>query len=118
MIISSREWRIIENNKSSNAEFHDFYNDGDGCFKPTIILGTQTNNKTEIASQLIHEILEIILTEDNKRWAFDKSPKDTYRKLFIFDHDYLNLLQQKILTALLTSGFFKLENNREDDKEC
>ena len=48
MIISSREWRIIENNKSSNAEFHDFYNDGDGCFKPTIILGTQTNNKTEI----------------------------------------------------------------------
>ena len=66
-----------------------------------------------VGGVLTHETLEAILYEDCKRYKPPVAGDDHSRYLFCFDHDYLDGLQNKLLEALLTSGFFKLVDVRK-----
>lgn len=90
-----------------------FYSNGPKTGGDGVIEIGDYKDVTFVGGVLIHEILEAILYEDCKRYKPPVCGDDHSRYLFCFDHDYLDGLQNKLLEALLTSGFFKLVDVRK-----
>lgn len=111
MLISSREWEIWEDPEIGGGSYkhEDPMNHG----KRTIVLGTKDKDSRYHAEVLIHEILEIMFSTEDRRFVGDwVQNSDHTRYLFVFDHDYLHGVGPKLLTALLTSGMFELKVNK------
>lgn len=67
---------------------------------------------SRFAEVLLHEIIEAILVEDNKRYAKTGIQDGNENRLFIFDHEYFDVFVYKILDGMISSGFFKIIDNR------
>lgn len=106
MRIVGREYRLKFDAESDGAAFNT------GGDYPTITLGLACKSLHHVASNVVHEVVEVILSEDMKRWGDDNDPLDCTRKLFVFDHDYLRTFGPKVVDALVSSGFFKLVDAR------
>lgn len=92
---------------------------GEGSFvtmtksgKGKITIGTQYGLADQ-AAKVVHESIEAILTEDDKRFYNYTNSHERANFVFIFDHDYLCQLEHKLIDALLTSGFFKLTDGKK-----
>ena len=110
MKICSREYQLKFKNGLGGGEF---YCDGKhGGGKGLIVIENYKETR-RVAEVLCHEILEAILVEDYKRFACTSRELSNPRYFFQFSHDYLDTVGQKLLDALLTSGFFKLMNGRQ-----
>lgn len=97
--ICSREW-ILESDprrKNGGAEFNTYGKDGLGHIK----IGTFRQNKRYILEVIMHEVIESILSYDEKRW---KESKDNGKILFSFDHNYLEGFCPKLIDALVSCG--------------
>ena len=101
--ICSKEWDLKTNPKGTGAEFNTYYPNGRG----SITIGTKWKSKQFQLSLLLHEILEAILTVDQKRF---NHRVDTEREnyVFVFDHNYMENLPTKILDALISCGVIKI----------
>ena len=102
--ICSKEWDLQTDPKGTGGIFETYKNTGKGC----ITIGSKWKEKQFRYSILIHEVLEAILTTDGKRFG-----RRLYRGddayMFVFDHDYLEILPDKILDALVSCGVIKLK---------
>ena len=67
----------------------------------------------EIWCTLIHETIEAITTEDKKRYE-PRSEDD--KRLFVFDHDYLDTMCYKLVDALASCGAIKIPKRFKFDK--
>lgn len=106
--ICSKTYNLKFNKKSGGAKFSTIAKTGRG----EIILGTKHGLEKQ-ATNLIHESLESILVEDNKRFYGYTNSSDEPYLIFIFDHDYLCSLEHKLFDALISSGFFKLMDGKK-----
>ena len=73
---------------------------------------TDISRFTEI---LLHEIIEAILVEDNKRYMKTGTMESNENRLFIFDHEYLDSFIPKIIDGMISSGFFKINTKHKKD---
>jgi hypothetical protein len=108
--ICSREYRLRFKKSVGGAHF---YCNGPNSYGNGLIEVGDYPDLPFIGGIIIHEALEAILYEDGKRLCPPVNDGDHSRYVFLFDHDYLDGLQNKILDALLTSGFFKLKDGRK-----
>ena len=85
--ICSRTWLLGYDVKMDGAQFTSLNDDGDG----EITMGVSLKSPRHILNSLVHEIIEGVLTEDNKRWL-ENSGHDgsSDNHMFIFDHYYLS----------------------------
>lgn len=102
--ICSKEYELKTSKKIHGAYFHTARKkDSRGE------IGITSKATKEItAGYIIHEVIEAILTEDDKRFYNYTNSSEDPNYVFMFDHDYLCGLVHKILDALLSSGIFKL----------
>lgn len=110
MKICSREYAL---RFRKGVEGACFYSNGPKTDGDGVIEIGDYKDVTFVGGVLIHEILEAILYEDCKRFKPPVVGDDHSRYLFCFDHDYLDGLQNKLLDAMLTSGFFRLVDGRK-----
>lgn len=115
MMICSREWELWEDPKQGGSSFS--HGDPMNRRRRTIVLGTIDNDPRYTAEMLIHEVLEIILSTDEKRYRPNwQQAGDHSRYLFVFDHDYFQGVGPNLLTALLASGMFELKGAKDVTK--
>ncbi len=111
MLISSKEWDLVEQKNREGAWF--CHCDRKNGGRRTVVLGTKDKDARYHAEILIHEVIEIMLSQDGKRYVGDwVRSRDHSRYFFSFDHDYLDGVGATLLTALLTSGMFELKEMR------
>ncbi len=111
MLISSREWEVWTDSTSDGGWFS--YANPKSGGRRTITIGVKSDDPRYHAEILLHEIIEIILETDGKRYINDDVlDGDHTRYLFVFDHDYLQGIGSNLLTALLTSGFFEVKERK------
>jgi len=111
MMICSREWELWEDPKKDGASFS--HGDPMNRSRRTIVLGTRDNDPRNTAEMLVHEVLEIILSTDEKRYRPNwQQAGDHSRYLFVFDHDYFQGVGPNLLTALLGTGMFELKEKQ------
>ena len=111
MKICSREYKLKFKPKHAGASFWSHDDKGCGCIE----IGTDYSDLRYLASVMLNEIIEAVLYEDGKRFKPSIAQNDDHtRYVFHFDHEYLNSeLCNKLLEAMLTSGFFKLADPRK-----
>jgi len=114
MKICSREYRLKFKKSERGASF--YCNGADAQGNGLVEIGDYGDVEF-VGGIIIHEALEAILFEDGKRLCPPVNEGDHTRYVFLFDHDYLDGLQNKILDALLTSGFFKLVDGRKKKRK-
>jgi len=96
--ICSREWTLRADKKEAGgAHLSTYGRSGAG----EITVGTKGQCRRSIIEALIHEVIEGILTHDNRRW---KEGPDSEKILFCFDHEYLDYFSQKVTDALISCG--------------
>lgn len=69
---------------------------------------------SRVAEILLHEIIEAILVEDSKRFVPTGLLDDNSNRLFMFTHEYFDMLICKIIDGMKSSGFFKIIDNRKN----
>jgi hypothetical protein len=100
IMINSRGW-TLRSHKIGWSKFCTYDKNGNGLISICVGRdGAKRSNRRKLEA-LIHEILEAILTDDFRRWSDNA---DASRCIFCFDHDYLNELESKLLTALVSCG--------------
>ena len=96
--ICSREWTLRADKKmAGGANFKTFAKNGAG----RMVLGTKGQCRRAVIELLTHEVLEGILTHDNRRW---KESRENEKILFCFNHDYLDGLAEKVVDAFVSCG--------------
>lgn len=107
--ICSREYALRFRKGNSGACF---YSNGPDTNGNGVIEIGDYKDLEFVCGIIIHELVEAILYEDGRRYCPPVVEGDHSRYLFCFDHDYLDGFQNKVLDALLTSGFFRLVDRR------
>lgn len=100
--IASREYDLIADPDTHGASFDTMGNTGRG----RIIIGTSMNDPAHIATLVLHEILESIMSESGVRYHDTGSSDTNY--LFVFNHNYLHNLVPMLLDALVSCGLVVL----------
>lgn len=98
--ICSQDWILKKNPKKVGGYFSTHGVKGRGVIE----LGTKWKDKENLVNILIHEILEAIFVEDNKRYNDQSGYESSRDYLFVFDHDYLHGLGPKVGAALRSVG--------------
>jgi hypothetical protein len=106
--ICGRPYSLLFNKNIDGAEFSTYSKDGNG----EIVLGDYKNNRF-LFEVFLHEIIEAILTHDNKRLVTTGFEPRSERYKFLFDHDYLDGFAPKIADALISSGFCSVKDPRK-----
>jgi len=112
--ICSRDFKLTFNSNHSGARFACCGIERNGKKKDgrgEIEIGTKQNDLRDCAERVVHEVMEAIFVEDDKRWGHSSESQDC-EYLFSFGHDYLCSFDKKVVDGLLTSGFFKLTDGR------
>ncbi len=104
--ICGEKWTLKFPRSESNASFA-----STGTHIGYIKIGKKHRDTQSFINDLVHECIEAILTTDLKRW-YDKwdGEKEQRGILCVFDHQYLSALAPKIVTALLSTGFFEVQD--------
>ena len=79
------------------ANFSTCTKNGAGC----IVIGTKGQCRRAAIEMLTHEVMEGILTHDNRRW---KEGRENEKTLFCFNHNYLDGFAEKLVDAFVSCG--------------
>jgi len=103
--ICGREYNLKSESKHSGGAFNTYGNTGRG----SIVVGSKFVDNIYRFKVLLHEVIETILTQDKQRWERNAYDGDD-NFLFVFNHDYLETLPDKIIDALLSCNAIKINN--------
>lgn len=110
MRICGREYRLVFSKSQSGGAFWCYGKDESGQGEIRIKSQRELHATAEI---LCHEALEAIFAEDGVRFANMNREPGNENMIIMFDHHYFNTVGPKLLDALLSSGMFKLIDNRK-----
>ena len=110
IVISGEDYFLIFNPNTCESAFT---TRGD-THPAAIVIGSKYSSPKDIINDTAHEIMETILSVDNKRWADEYTNCADEGVLFVFNHGYLKLLMPKFIDALLQTGRIKLDESKSD----
>jgi hypothetical protein len=108
--ICSNEYDLIFSKILTGGRFSTLGTETKDTGRGQLVVGTKFPDIRYRASVLIHEILEAILAVDCKRSSHQQNGEE--RHIFVFDHDYMDTLGEKVLDAMLTSECFIIDKNK------
>ena len=111
--ICGRDYRFGFDSNRKGARFGCNSADGDG----SIVIGTRNRALKDMAARVMHEVMECVATEDQKRFYNYRSNSNDPDYIFVFDHDYLCGYTDKIIDGIISSGFFKVVDGRPEIKK-
>jgi len=92
----------------TGARFGSNSSSGDGV----MVIGTHNRALGDCAERILHEVMEAVAVEDNKRFYNYRSNSNDPDYIFVFDHDYLCGYTHKIIDGIVSSGFFRVRDGR------
>lgn len=96
--IGSLVFDLLYDARSMGAEF----NTNPGTGKGVIRLGTKCKNPSYFANNLLHEIIEVLLVEDDLRWKDKYNSKS--QSIFCFTHEDFQKIVPKIYDSMRSVG--------------
>lgn len=119
--ICSKEYDLTFDKKEGGSQFGTIGLEKPGKEKGRgkMVIGMKHPDPQYVGQSILHETLEAIFTEDDKRHEQWNS-KDRNQYMFVFDHDYLtSLLVPRIFDALRSCDFEKyLKPITHGPKKC
>lgn len=109
MEICGHDYKLTFDKKLSGGEF--YCNGKKSTGRGEIYVGDYKDLRGCVEI-LLHEVIESILCEEDKRFFCSGLEDNNSNRLFIFNHDYFDTLCPKILGSMLSSGMIKLVDNR------
>jgi predicted nucleic acid-binding Zn-ribbon protein len=79
LIICGREYKVIKDKNLLGGRFE--------CGKQTIRIGLKEKHPDQIRDTILHEIIEVILTERNLRYKLNYIEDENGHYLFSFNHN-------------------------------